>query len=177
MRIVATVLLATFLAACAGTYKPSEHFTQYRTSLTHKTALSIFHQAFDPNNQSVHLCSTPYITDPGVKPVPTDYGFTVRSFRKGDFIKQVGNLRYYKKIYYQARWDVSKVTKIRIRDNDGGINNIVYCDSELGGKKIILYLSNKNYVGIQADNDYYERYLAAISVLAPRAEIVTGLGF
>lgn len=176
-RVIFINLVTIFLTACASTYKPSEQFKQYHSELNQKAALEVFHKAFDAKNNSVHLCSTPYITDKDVRPEPTENGFKIRAYKKGEFIKQVGDILYYKKIYYDAHWDVSKVTTIRIRDNDGGINNIVYCDSSLGGKKVILYISNKNYVGIQVDNDYYEKYIAAVSVLAPKARIVEGLGF
>ncbi len=181
MKPIKLIIITFFITACASAYKPTVKMQQYQASMNQQQALSVFHQTFNNKNIKINLCEIPYTTEKNKKPKATSQGYKIDAYRLGDLLRTevVDGRKYnvYKKIYYTAEFNLKDVKTIRIRPNDDSINRIVYCKPELGDKKILLYTSNRIYTTIAIKNDELDRFLAAVSILAPEARLIEGLGF
>ena len=83
-KLIFILLTAILLSSCASAYKPSDNLTKISASMTREEALSVFHSALDESKTDINVCDLNIISDE--KPVPTDFGFKIKSYKRGEKI-------------------------------------------------------------------------------------------
>lgn len=176
LRNASLAFLVFYLSACVSTYQPSRAFLYHQKTLSRSDAMKIFHSSFGHGKSLVRICHLPYETDPGVEPVPSRRGFQVVTYRIGDLVDKRVKPLAYKKTHFIVEWDVSRVKQIRIGKRLDVESNTDACAADFGGYYITSTAANHRYMSVQIRDDYVDKYLAALAVLAPRARIVQGPG-
>lgn len=167
------------LAGCASTYAPSNKMLQFRQGLDKQAAIEILARYTNPSSTDGSYCGgNQYLFDAGTPLAITQGGYTLRVFKLGELVstEDTGTAtRYtYKKVYYDDGRKFSDIIKIRIMPGWPIYGN---CQtSNPSGHGVRLYFSTADHDVFGVSKAGLDEMLAALSVLAPRAQFIQGVG-
>lgn len=177
MKHYTSILLIIFLSSCSSMYKSSDNMIKMSSTMNYKEALSVFHEAIDENKKEINVCDLNIISDDKV--IPTDYGFKIKAYKKGEKVgeRSTGSsYEYiYKKKYYTKKVHVKNVYRVDIQERK---NAIYPCrPDKKGDYEVIISYSTTGRIMFGVNSVARDKFLAALTILAPNAKLKTGMGF
>lgn len=142
-------------------------------------AMKVFHDAMLETDSSINVCDHNISVDRGEKPVPTEYGFNIRSYQRrekiGSSYERNQIVNHYVKDYVTKEVDITNSHRIDIQERK---NAVGYCRTDKAGDyEVIVSYSTTGRLEFGVEQSAIDHFLAALSIVAPKAELKTGMGF
>jgi len=173
------IILATALAGCASSYKPSSEMLHLKQGLDKQQAAALVGKLSKPSKGNAGFCGGGVTFDIGTPLVVTPDGYSLQAYRAGELLSSEKlnsstTRNFYKKIYYRASRQFDGVTKIRVQPSPYliGICN----ESNNFGYIVSLYYSTADLDAFAIADTDLDGLMAALSVLAPQAKLIRGVG-
>ena len=178
-KIIILLVSYLFVTGCASAYKMSEKTQILVNSMTKVEAMSVFHRAVDEADTSVNICRLEINTDPESGRIPTEFGFEVRAWKRGESkgSETLNGVKYdlYEKDYYMHQVRLDNIMKIHSQTRNDAVH---YCSPDKAGDyEFIIFYTNSNYMLYGVEESSNDEFMAALVILAPQAELKTGIGF
>jgi hypothetical protein len=174
------LVIILILAGCASTYTPTGKMIQLKQGMDKQAAVIIFNKYAKPSNVVTGFCvESNLMFDSGTPLTITPDGYTFRAYKAGDIVSKekidVSTTKYtYKKIYYQASRSFSNVTKIRVQQIEPILLNCTVVSKS--GYSIRLHFGSTESDSINVNDAGLDEMMAALTILAPQAELIKGIG-
>lgn len=173
------VAMLVLCAGCASTYTPSSKMLQLKQGMDKQAAVATLSKYTKQSAGNGGYCGGNKFTfDAGTPLVVTPEGYTLRAYKRGELVskEQVGSVtRYtYKKIYYEDGRKFADITKIRVTPGGPTFGNCQ--NASATGFYLSLHFSTIDLDAIGVAEAGLDEVLAALSVLAPQAKFIQGVG-
>ncbi len=179
LKPIVLLIIALVSSGCASTYTPSNKMLQLKQDMDKQAAVAVLARYTRPSPGNGGYCGgNKFFFDAGTPLVITQDGYSLRTYKRGDLVskEQVGNVtRYtYKKVYYEDGLKFSGITKIRVMPGGPTFGNC--SNASAAGFYLSLYFSTIDLDAIGVSEAGLDEVLAALSVLAPQAQLIQGVG-
>lgn len=179
---VAFSVMVLLLAGCASTYIPSSNMLQLKQGMDKDTAVAILVKHTKPSAENGGFCgSYPVTFDAGTPLTITPDGYSLLAYKRelisGEEVGGGWIRATYKKVYFVDGRKFSGLKTILVLRPAPKFGNCTVANTKGYTLHLLFGTSEYDAIFIGVAETGLDEVLAALSILAPQATLIQGLGF